>query len=249
MALNSLLLPTAQNSMKKKTEATSPPPAFQECAMKKEMVMFKFSIILILLTAMFFLTCGGGLELAFQEPSQNDTMIVVGRILLEIGTTLTAGIYDGDLSVAIVGQSENGKTIGYWTKADAEGYYVFADVPKGQYMVKTIKAMVRDVGVVTITSRLVGGNNFYFLSSAEFVPFSGDYFPYKAAGRVLDLRHMVIRLDDPELAKIPIQSSFYLKLSDFKTVTGAILNEAPVPQYFINKYPDSAWKAELAKTL
>lgn len=211
--------------------------------------MFKTSAILIICIVTIFMACGGGLELSYKEPSQDDTMLVVGRVLLEIGTTLTAGIYDGELLVAVVGQSEKGKTIGYWAKADIEGYYALADVPKGKYMVQTIKAMVRDVGIVTITSRLIGGNNFYFLSKNEFVPFSGDYFPYEAVGRVIDLKHMVIRLEDPAIAKIPVQSNFFPKLSSYKTVTGEILNQEPVPQYFINKYPESAWKADLTKCL
>ena len=211
--------------------------------------MLKKFVLLLAAVGLFSLSCGGGLELGFKEPTQNDTMLVVGRVLLEIGTTLTAGIYDGELSVGIVGQTDAGKIVGYWTKADLDGYYAVADVPKGRYMIKTLRAMVRDVGVVTITSRLTGGNNFYFLSKDEFVPFSGDYFPFKPQGRVVDLTHLVVQLEDPSLAKIPVQSRFYETLSQYKTVTGQVRNEGPVARYFLNKYPDSLWKIELEKAL
>ena len=124
--------------------------------------MIKSSIMLVFTIMMIIMGCGGGIELSFKEPTQTDTMLVIGRVLLEIGTTLNAGIHHDEMSVAIVGETEKGKTIGYWTRTDPEGYYAFANVPKGRYMVKTIKATVRDLGLVTITSRLTGGNNFYY---------------------------------------------------------------------------------------
>jgi len=218
-------------------------------AHQEDNAMYKIAGILFICLWALWISCGAGLEMGFNEPSSNDTMLVVGRIMLEIGTTLTAGIYDGEMSVAVVGQDEKGKTIGFWTKTDPEGYYAFADVPRGKYMVKTIKAMVRDVGLVTITSRLTGGNNYYYFSKEEFVPLTGDYFPYEAAGRVLDLRHLVIRLEDPDLAKIPVQSSSFVRLSDYRTVTGEIIKAAPVPQHFVDQYPESAWKSDLINSL
>jgi len=209
--------------------------------------MFKMSRVLLICTTTVVLACGGGIELGFKEPTQENTMLVVGRVLLEIGTTLSAGMYEGDISVAIVGQTEDGKTVGYWTQADPEGYYAFANVPKGRYMVKTVKAMVRDLGLITITSRLTGGNNFYYLSKDEFVTFSGNYFPFEPVGRVIDLTHLVVHLEDPEMVRVAVQTNFYPKLSAFKTVTGEMLNAGTVPQYFLLKYPDTAWKSDLEK--
>ena len=114
------------------------------------------------------------------------------------------------MSVAIVGKTEYGKTIGYWTKTDVDGYYAFANVPRGSYMVKTIKATVRDLGVVTITSRLTGGNNFYYLSNEEYVAFSGDYFPFEPVGRIVDLQHMIVHLEDPDMVRMNVQTNFSL---------------------------------------
>ena len=209
--------------------------------------MRRRTVILFIGVLTLALACGGGIELGFKEPLQDDGMLVVGRVLLEIGTTLTAGVYNGELMVGIVGQTENGKTVGFWTKADAEGYYAFANVPKGRYMVKTIKAMVQDLGVVTVTNRLTGGNNFYYLSKDEYVAFSGDHFPFEPTGRVIDLTHLVLHLEDPEMVRVAVQSNFYPKLSEYKTVTGEILNEGTVAHAFIMKYPDSAWRSELEK--
>jgi hypothetical protein len=217
--------------------------------MGKEAGLLKRGIVPASGFLLILLACAGGIEMGFEEPKQENTMLVVGRVLLEIGTTLNAGLYDGEMSVAVVGQTENGKTVGYWTKADAEGYYAFSNVPKGRYMIKTIKAMVRDLGIVTITSRLTGGNNFYFLSKNEIVAFSGNYFPNEPSGRVIDLNHMIVHLEDPDMVRIAVQSNFYSRLSGYKTVTGEILDEGTVPQVFIRKYPDSAWKKELEKAL
>jgi hypothetical protein len=61
------------------------------------------------------------------------------------------------------------------------------------------------------------------------------------------LNHMIIHLEDPEMVRVAVQSNFYHRLSDYKTVTGETLNEGTVPQVFIKKYPASAWKSELEK--
>lgn len=189
--------------------------------------------------------CAGGLA-GFKEPTSDDTMIVVGRVIIEDNYySQETGVYKDGIEVAILGNTEDGKTVGMWTTTDADGYFAIADVPKGEYVLKGVRTLIGRGSQITITNRLRLSSDQYVVTSRPTIIFNGQYFPYEATGRVVSLQHNIFQLDRMSAQTNQVNYKVKHSLQNVELVNGETLNDGPVEKHFIEKYPDSAWRAAL----
>jgi hypothetical protein len=208
----------------------------------------KTSSLLLLTLTFIFLSCAGGLK-GFKEPTSADTMLVVGRVVLEDNYyTEELGTYFADIEVAVLGKTEDGKTQAMWANTDENGYFALADVPKGEYVLKGIRALIGTGALVTVTNRLRLSTDVYVISARPQVIFNGQYFPYEPVGRIQSLQHNIFRLD--RMSKTTNQVNYTVKhsLAEYKLNDGKVVNDGPVEEYYMSKYPDSAWNSALQES-
>jgi hypothetical protein len=208
---------------------------------------FMRSLIVVLLLAVFALIagCGGALS-GFMEPTADNTMIVVGRAIIEDNYySQETGVYKQDLEIAILGKTDEGKVLGLWTSTDENGYFAIADVPKGEYVLKGVRTLIGRGSQITITNRLRLSSDQYMVTSKPTVIFNGQYFPFEATGRVLCLQQNIFTLD--RMSSQTGQVNYKLKhsLQNVELVNGETLNDGPVEKHFMEKYPDTAWQSAL----
>jgi len=207
-------------------------------------------LFLLAAVAIFILSlsCASGLQ-GFKEPTSDDTMIVVGQVIIEDNYySQETAVYKEGIEVAILGRTAEGKDIALWANTDENGYFALADVPKGEYALKGVRALIGRGSLVTIVNRLRLSTDTFMLTSKQSIIFNGQYFPFEPVGRVQSLQHNIFQLD--RMSATTNQVNYVLKntLKNFKLVNGEILNEGPVEEYFIKKHPDSAWRKALEES-
>ncbi len=198
--------------------------------------------------------CGGSMKTLQEPPTSENTILIVGQVLLEnnfYNTNQTEVVKDG-IQVAIIGEvNKNGKKkiVGYWATTDPNGYFYLADVPPGKYNIKGIKGVVSRGTLVTITNPLKYSGSVFQIQPGEIVIFDGKIFPFSPQNRVIDLQHNLFIIDKTSERTGNVNHMAMLALKNVKLVTGEVANEDPVPKYFIQKYPNSPWKPYLEKLL
>ncbi|NOY59336.1 MAG: hypothetical protein GXO75_10485 [Calditrichaeota bacterium] len=210
--------------------------------MKKRLVLLLIGVFAILMS------CASGLS-GFKEPTTDQTMLVVGQVIIEDNYyTQETGVYKEGLEVAIVGRTANNKIVGLWTNTDADGYFAIGDLPKGEYALKGVRALIGRGQMVTITNRLRLSSDRYMVSSKPTIIFNAQYFPFEPTGRVVSLQHNIFRLDRMSAQTNQVDYKYKFLLKDQELVDGKVLNEGPVEKHFLEKYPDSAWKTALEES-
>lgn len=194
--------------------------------------------------------CSSSLQFyGFQEPSSDATMLVVGRVMVEV---MQSGkkieVVKENIQVGIMGLSEEGEKLGLWAKTDENGYFALADVPVGEYALKGIRVNFDRASLVTLVNELYYATNNYEYDPDNFFIFEGRYFPFAPIGRVVSLQHNIFLLSDQTATSYQVQHVCQQKLMDYKLVSNEILNEGTVEDYFIEKYPTSAWKDALEES-
>ncbi|NOY78471.1 MAG: hypothetical protein GXO76_11445 [Calditrichaeota bacterium] len=198
--------------------------------------------------------CGGNLKSLTQPPTSENTVLIIGQVILEnnfYNTNQTEVVKNG-IQVAVIGQIEkNGKKkiVGYWATTDENGYFYLADVPNGVYNLKGIKGVVSRGTLVTITNPLKYTGSVFQIQPGEIVIFDGRFFPFKPQNRIVDLQHNLFVIDKTSERTGSVNHMAYLSLKNAKLVTGETITEPPVPKYFLEKYPTSPWKPYLEKLL
>jgi hypothetical protein len=193
-------------------------------------------------------SCASGLS-GFKEPTGDDTMLIVGRVILEDDYyTEEVGVYLGDIEVAVLGRTSEGKDIALWTNSDENGYFAIADAPKGEYALKGIRTLIGRGSLVTIENRLRLSTDVYMISSKPQIIFNGQYFPFEPSGRIQSLQHNIFRLDRMSKSTNQVNYNYSNTLKDLKLSDGKVLNSGPVEEYFIEKYPESVWKPLLEES-
>ncbi len=205
--------------------------------------MKRVTLLLVIAAMMLGLGCASTLGV-FKEPTSENTMLVIGQIIVEDDYySDETGVTYGGLEVAIVGKTNDGKELGIWTKSDEKGYFALADVPMGEYAIKGVRGIIgRPSRAITVTNRLRLSTDPYRVENAESpVQFTAQYFPFEPKGRIQSLQHTVFKLD--KMSGSTGQTKYVVKpaFTDYKLVDGTVLNEGPVEEYFIEKYPESAW--------
>ncbi len=209
--------------------------------------MWMKKIILVVLAGLF-MGCAAGLS-GFKEPTADDTMLVIGQVILEDNYyTEEIGVYKDDIEVAILGKTTEGKTIALWATTDENGYFAVANAPRGEYALKGIRTLIGTGSLVTITNRLRLSTDVYMISSRPQVLFNGQYFPFEPVGRIASLQHNIFQLDRMSKTTNQVNYTFKYTLKDYKLSNGEIINKGPVEEYFIEQYPESAWKPALEES-
>ena len=210
--------------------------------------MKKLLVVLLLGALAYIVGCASSVS-GFKEPTSDDTMIVVGRVIIEDHYyTQETGVYKEGLEVAIYGKTDEGKEVGLWTVTDEDGYFAVADLPKGQYALKGVRALIGRGTQVTITNRLRLSSDQYMVTSKPTIIFSGQYFPFEPTGRVISLQHNIFRLDRMSAQTNQVNYKYKHSLQNYELVNGEVLNDGPVEKHFIEKYPDSAWRPLLEES-
>ncbi len=210
--------------------------------------MKRVSLLLITTAAALILSCASGMQ-GFKEPTSDNTMLVVGRAIIEDNYyTEELGVYKAGIEVAVLGKTTEGKSLALWANTDENGYFSLADVPKGEYVIKGVRALIGRGSYVSITNRLRLSTDVYTVSGQATIIFNGEYFPYEATGRVQSLQHNIFRLDRMSSTTNQVNYVVNNALKGYKLATGEILNDGPVEEYFIQKHPESAWKNALSES-
>lgn len=208
-------------------------------------IIVKMSLLII---PVLFLHCASTAK-GFVEPSLDDNMLVIGSVIVEDnGYTDKRTVYKKDIRVAIMGKSANGTEAGYWAKTDENGYFVLADVPRGVYVLKAIQLSVGYGDFVTIDNRLNSPNDTYLISQKANILFNASYFPELSASRIQNLKHTVFTLDVTNRRVMSVRFDNAISLKDYKFHNGETLTTDRVETYFIEKYPESAWRSSLEES-
>lgn len=144
--------------------------------------------------------------------------------------------------------TEHGKRLGMWAKTDQNGYFSLADLPKGEYALKGIRVNFGRGNMVTIVNALLYPSNNYEYNLDNFFIFEGRYFPFKPVGRIVSLQDNIFLLGEQSTISYQVQHFCLFELNDYELVNNEILNDGPIEQYFIQKYPDSIWKGALERS-
>jgi hypothetical protein len=210
------------------------------------MSLKQLSLILYILA--FLSGCSKSFK-GFTEPVDANSMLVVGRVIVEDkGFTEKPAVYKEDLRVAIYGLCEDGSEQGIWARTDSNGYFVLSNVPKGEYVIKAVQLTVGSGQFLSIASRLGFADEPYLIVNREFFIFEGGYFPFEPVGRIQSLKHHIFTLDQSNQNILQVRNMALYKLNNYELHTGEKLTAGPVEQYFIEKYPNSAWNEELKKS-
>jgi len=206
-------------------------------------------ILLLMAVCMAFMSCAtttGG----FIEPTSDATMLVIGHVIIEDDYySEETGSYTANIEVAINGKTSAGKELGLWAKTDENGYFALADVPMGEYAIKGIRSIIGRSSAVTITNSLRRSTDPYRVTNSEQpITFNALYYPLEPVGRIASLQHTIFKLDDMSAQTGQVNTTQKFSIKDYKLATGVVLNFGPVEDYFIEKYPASAWKPLLEES-
>lgn len=204
-------------------------------------MLFKKSIVFALLVLM---ACSGRIT-TLVEPQNEENLIVVGSVILQNnGYTPGSEVYMDGIDVMITSKimvDGKEKIKDYWAMTDENGYFQLSNVPPGKYALKAIKTTVGVQRLVTIANSLRYSGAEFQIQPREKIPYGAEYFEEKVVGRVVDLKHNFFLIDYSS------QSNYRVQLRKANVVPKAILvngdeiSRPSVPEYFINKYPESKW--------
>ena len=210
------------------------------------MHLIRFYIILVLFV--FINGCTESYK-GFTEPESENSMLVVGRVIVEDkGYTEKPEVYKENLRIAIYGLAEDGTEIGVWARTDENGYFVLANVPQGEYVIKAIQLTVGAGQFLSIENRLGFSDDPYLITNRDFFIFDGGYIPFAPVGRLQRLKHHIFTLDQSNRNILMVRNMASYKLNNIELHNGEVLNAEPVERYFINKYPKSAWNKYLEES-
>ena len=210
--------------------------------------MILHKLILVLTLSVLAAGCTGTYK-GFTEPTSKNTMLVVGRVIVEDkGYTERPAVYKDALRVAIYGVGTDGEEYGEWVTTDENGYYALANMPMGEYVIKAIRLTVGAGQLLTIENRLNFSDDPYLITNREFFIFDGGYFPFEPVGRIQSLKHHIFTLDQSNKNILMVRNVALYVLKDYELHNGEVLNDGPVEEYFIKKYPNSAWKEDLEES-
>ncbi len=208
----------------------------------------KKSKLLLISLIFLLLTCSSGIQ-GLKEPSSNKTMLIVGRVIVEDKSYSDRhGLYKSGIDVAVVGKTKSGKDIGSWTTTDENGYFCISNVPMGEYALKGARLSIGRGDLVIIENRLSSPSDPYLLTYNTELIFNGNYFQFAPVGRIQSLQHTIFTLDYSNHSVKQVRYLTTNKLVDIKLYNGEVLNAGPVEEYFIQKYPESAWRQALEKS-
>lgn len=207
---------------------------------------------------------GGVNTKSITVPVDDNSYLVCGSILVE-NNWYSSGesgivsdgrqveeVYEKGVEIAVLGKytDENGmeKTKGYYTTSDEKGYFYLENVPPGNYALKGFRISMNDGRYLTVFSDLDGAESAYLQRrrQEQMIIFKGDYFPFPANNRVVNLRHNVFYMANT--AMCGHQTFVVIRDMGFNFSSKKHTKE-PIEQYLIEKFPDNGWKMYLTASL
>ena len=195
----------------------------------------------LLLCCLMMLQCATGTQ-SLKPPADDRSFLLIGSILFQSSyLDYEAEVLRGSIEVAILGMTEEDgrvKKKGYWTMTDDDGYFFLDNMPPGQYALKGLMLTLSDGTRLIISSPLrYPGDLGFVLQDTEGIIFEGNHFPLKPQGRIMNLEHNYFTIDrTSKIGHAARPSTQGLEL-----ITGERIDLPPVPEYFIEAYPESAW--------
>lgn len=208
-----------------------------------------FQRLVLLIGCALFLDCAAGIQ-TFENPTGDQSYLVIGSILFQSNYLgYKAEVCRKGIEVAILGRVEEKghvKMKNHWTMTDQKGYFFLADVEPGQYVVKGIRLTLSDGTRMVISSPLRQPGSLGFqLQQTENIVFEGDYFPFEAKGRIMNLQHHYFTID----RTLTIGHTTTESAEDLELITGEQIDLPRVQEYFIETYPNSEWTPLLKESL
>jgi hypothetical protein len=200
--------------------------------------------IFVLCALLALMACGSRI-VSLVEPENDETLIVVGSIILQNnGYTPGAEVYLDGIDVMISSKIMlNGeeKIKDYWIITDKNGYFQLSNVPVGNYALKAIKTTVGVQRLVTIANSLRYSGAEFQIQPRENIPYGAEYFEEKVIGRVVDLKHNFFLIDYASQTNYRVQLRKANLVPKAVLVNGEEITRPSVPEYFIQKFPESKW--------
>ena len=198
-------------------------------------------VLLLVIAVIFFVQCAGPSR-GLKEPDKRYSYLVIGSVIVDLfdcyGIT---GIVRYGIEVAVVGKilvKGVPQFQRYWVPTDARGYFALANVPPGQYTLKGFRLSVSGSTYITVANELKNERSQFKVQRSPYISPRVSYFKYsRGKGRIVNMRHNYFLIDRNE----SVYHKEFFRIQRFRTVTGKILDEPSVIDYFIQKNPHSGW--------
>ena len=197
-----------------------------------------FAIVFVIFA--FGLSCSSTLP-DIEEPVDNNCLII-GSIIFDVnGYQDVNSTFHENIEVAIVGSvidKGQEKRVGYWVQTDENGYFFLANVPPGAYALKGFRTNSIDLSEIVVVNELTDPQRNYFeLSNSGAIPMTGNLLDVRSKNRIVNFKHNIFTLYRNGLAKFQRLN----RVRNYKLSAGDIIDFPPVPSYFLDKFPASAW--------
>jgi hypothetical protein len=209
--------------------------------------MHKRLLCAALFAVVLIMACAGSSG-KFIEPTSEESMILIGRIIFEGQKDQEyIDIIKKGTQIGILGKTSDGKQLHYYAYTDEQGYFCVTDVPKGQYAIQGVTGYLSRVGTHTLFNPLDKEGSYYRFNRGEYYTFGGNNFAVMPKGRVINFDHQIFQIRYQMNNLSPLNLHVSPTLNQYKLLDNSVLNDGPVEDYFIAKYPGSLWKTELEK--
>lgn len=206
-----------------------------------------YSMLIVLLVTFQLLNCSSSVQMVPEPVEQKD--LLIGSLIFDID-----GYQDNfqtifkNIEVAIIGryvQDGQLKNFGHWVTTDENGYFYIANVPDGEYAIKGFRVQLIGLGNIGIENELDDPEqNYYELSDEEMIGFSGELLDTRSHQRIVNFKHNIFTLHRTRI----VDHKRFDRLQNIKLSTGEVLNDPPVPVYFMERFEGSGW-ADLLNSL
>lgn len=199
--------------------------------------------IILIAGLLILLACSGNIQFAkFEEPFTDESIIVIGHILVEDNQfTRNVEVHNGLVQAILLGKTASGERLGIYVDTDENGYFAASNLPRGEYALKGIHLTFRTGESATVVNPLRHDESIFEYSNSEHFVFDGDYFPYAPKGQVVSLQNHIFRFNNPFLADYPVKHWVAPSYKEIKLVDDTVISRPPVEDYFIKRYPESKW--------
>ncbi|MBN2011251.1 hypothetical protein JW960_18045 [candidate division KSB1 bacterium] len=206
---------------------------------------FIYSLVLV---SSLFLSCGSSTQM-LPTPTETGNLII-GSILLDIdGYDNKFTVIWDRVEVALVGQYiEQGelKTYGKWIVSDENGYFFVPNVPDGEYSIKGFRVKLFGDETLTFVDPMDMVEPIEFeLTDYNGVVLAGTRFDIKPYKRIINFQHNYFRLKPNGR----VDFNRMERIHNLRLTTGEVLDNPPVPVYFIEGYPNNPWVGYLNMVL
>lgn len=208
---------------------------------------------------------GGGGSKTVTVPADNSSYLICGSLIVENNFYSSSGdiggftegrqveeTYTKGIEAAVLGKhlSENGNEESkvYYIETDENGYFFLENLPPGEYALKGFRISLNDGRYLTVFSDLDGAESAYLMRRREdqMIIAKGDYFPYPAFNRIVNLRHNIFFMSNTYM--VGHQTGVVIRDQSFN-FNDIKYNRDTIEQYLIDHFPENGWKQYLMASM